>query len=82
MIDPKLLAMLRCPVSKTPLAMADTQLIEKLNQSIQGGELRDQLDQKVTEPLQAGLVTEDGSRLYAIRNGIPDMNPDDAIQLA
>ena len=80
-IEADLLRMLRCPQEGCMLAIADDSLIQKLNEQIQRGELRDAQDQKIQEPIDAGLVTESGSRLYPIRGGIPTLIADEAIEL-
>tara|TARA_R110002049_G_scaffold4601_5_gene32749 strand:- start:1047374 stop:1047577 length:204 start_codon:yes stop_codon:yes gene_type:complete len=61
--------------------MADDSLLAKLNDQIGQGTLRDALDQKVDQPLQAGLVTASGTRLYPIRGGIPTLIADEAIPI-
>ena len=81
MIDPKLLAMLRCPVDAKPLTIADSKLIDQINASISAGEARDCLDQAVSEPIDGGLVSGDGSRVYPIRGGIPTLIADEAIRV-
>jgi uncharacterized protein YbaR (Trm112 family) len=80
-IDPTLLAMLRCPQDGSMLAIADEELIDRLNAQIARGDLRDVLDQPVVEPLQSGLITESGQRLYPVRGGIPTLITDEAIEL-
>lgn len=80
-IDSDLLRMLRCPKEGSTLALADESLIQKLNDQIRRGELRDSQDQKVEASMEAGLVTESGNRLYPIRGGIPTLIADEAIEL-
>ena len=74
--------MLRCPKEGCVLAMAEEALIEKLNDQIKAGTLRDAQDQLVEQPLQAGLVTQTGTRLYPVRGGIPTLIADEAILLS
>ena len=81
MIDAKLLAMLRCPLEGSELAIADESLLARLNELIEQGELRDRADQKVLEPIEVGLVTADQKRVYPVRGGIPTLIPDQAIEL-
>ena len=73
--------MLRCPIDGTTLAIADSELVGRLNQSVANGELRDHLDQKVTEPIDGALVTVDGKRAYLIRGGIPTLIADESVSL-
>ena len=80
-IDPDLLAMLRSPKDGSLLAIADDQLISRLNRAIADGQLRDAEEQVVNEPLEAGLVTESGKRLYPIRGSIPTLIAEEAIEI-
>ena len=73
--------MLRCPIDGTTLAIADAPLVSRLNDAITSGDLRDRQDQKVTEPIDAALVTEDGKRVYPVRGGIPTLIADESIDL-
>ena len=82
MIEPKLLAVLRCPVTGGELKLAEKTLVERLNAAIDGGTLRDRQDQKVTQAIDGGLVTSDTNRLYPIRGGIPTMIADESIELS
>ena len=81
MIEPKLIAMLRCPLSGSKLKVAEKTVIERLNRLVAAGELRDHQDQKIAEPIEAGLVTENDARLYPVRNSIPTMVADESIEL-
>lgn len=81
MIDPKLLAMLRCPIDGTTLAIADDELVDRFNTQIAAGELRDRVDQKITTAVQSALVTTDGKRAYLVRGGIPTLIADESVDL-
>ena len=81
MIDEKLIQMLRCPIDGSELALADQLLVRRVNEGIRRGEVRDRHDQKVTQPLDEGLVSAASNRLYAVRGGIPTLIADEAIEL-
>jgi uncharacterized protein YbaR (Trm112 family) len=81
MIDPALLSLIRCPIDSQPLEVASQPLCAALNQRIQQGQLRDQVDALVEEPLQGALVTRDATRAYPIREGIPTLIPTEAIPI-
>ena len=76
---PKLSLIARCPIDGSKLILAEKLLIERLNQSITKGELRDRMDQKVTVELEAGLMNASETWLYPIRSGIPSLLADEAL---
>lgn len=73
--------MLRCPKSGKPLELAGSELTSTINRLIEDGIARDRLEQKVREPIEDGLVTQDRSWLYPIRSGIPTLVSEEAIQI-
>lgn len=81
MVDPKLIALLRCPIDGNEVKLAEDSLVTRINDGIQRGEIRDRQEQKVMEPIDAGLVNHDGTRLYPIRGGIPTLVADEAIEV-
>jgi len=70
-VNGKLLEILCCPVSKTPLTMLGRQKLDKLNDAIKSGEALFVDGEKVTEPLQEALITEDGKVVYPVQDDIP-----------
>jgi uncharacterized protein YbaR (Trm112 family) len=82
MIDAELLEKLCCPETHQPLAPAESALIQRLNAEAASGRLRNRAGQPVTEPLDGGLVREDGQVLYPIRRRIPILLIDEGIALA
>jgi uncharacterized protein YbaR (Trm112 family) len=70
-VDSKLLEILCCPVSKTPLNVLGREKLDKLNSSIKSGEALYVNGEKLTEPLQEGLITEDGKVIYPVQDDIP-----------
>lgn len=81
MIDEALLKILVCPENKTPVVPADSNLIQSLNAKIAQGSLRNRAGETVTEKIDGGLVREDRKYLYPIREDIPIMLIDEAIEL-
>ena len=70
-VNGKLLEILCCPVSKTPLTVLGRQKLDKLNNAIKSGEALFVDGEKVTDPLQEALVTEDGKVVYPVQDDIP-----------
>jgi uncharacterized protein YbaR (Trm112 family) len=81
MIDRELLDILVCPETKEPVRLAEADLVERVNRSVSGGSLRNRGGENVTQPIDGGLVREDGKLLYPIREDIPIMLIDEAILL-
>ena len=73
MVDAQLLEILACPETKQPVRLADDDLVRRVNAAIAAGTLKNRDRQAVTEPIQAGLVREDGQYLYPVRDDIPVM---------
>ena len=80
-MDSFLINLLRCPESIQPLHPATPALIDSLNQRITSGNCLNQAGQRISQPLVAALLREDGRRLYPIRNGIPVMLAAESISL-
>ena len=81
MVDPELLQILVCPENKQSLREADAALVGRLNADIAKGRVRNRAGEVVREPLDGGLVREDGKFVYPVREGIPIMLIDEAIAL-
>jgi uncharacterized protein YbaR (Trm112 family) len=81
MIDADLLKILCCPETHQGLRVAEPALLEKLNQQIAAGGLKNRAGQPVKEKIDGGLVRADGKFLYAIRQDIPVMLVDEGIPL-
>ena len=70
-VDGKLLEILCCPVSKTPLTVLAQEKLDKLNSAISSGEALYVDGKKVKDPLTEGLITEDGKVIYPVQDDIP-----------
>ncbi|MFN8059032.1 MAG: Trm112 family protein [Vicinamibacterales bacterium] len=81
MIDRELLEILACPEDKSPVRLAEPELVQRLNAQIQAKQLKNRGGELVGEEIAGGLVRADGKYLYPIRNEIPVMLIDEAIPL-
>jgi len=81
MIDTDLLKLLCCPETHQDLRVAESQLVEQLNQKIAAGALKNRAGQPVQERIDGGLIRADGKILYPIQAGIPLMLVEEAILL-
>jgi uncharacterized protein YbaR (Trm112 family) len=80
-IDKDLLAILCCPDTKQDVSLADAALIDKLNEAVSRGQLRNRANKPVTESLDGGLIRGDRKMLYPIREDIPVMLIEEGIPL-
>jgi uncharacterized protein YbaR (Trm112 family) len=80
-IDPELLKLLRCPKTTQPLVVASPAQIALVNQRIAAGSCQDAGGEEVGDPISAGLVSQDQRWLYPIRDRIPTMIAEEAIEL-
>lgn len=71
MIDKELLEILACPETHQTLREATADELAALNQRIQSGEAKTAAGEAVTIAVEGGLVREDGTILYPIRDRIP-----------
>ena len=70
-VDGKLLEILCCPVSRTPLTRLQAAKLERLNREIGDGKARYIGGEIVETTLEEALVTEDGKVIYPVADGIP-----------
>ena len=82
MIDADLLEILCCPETHQEVRLAEPAVVEKLNQQIATGLLKNRAGQPVQEKIDGGLIRADRKFLYPIRGRIPVMLVDEAIPFA
>jgi uncharacterized protein YbaR (Trm112 family) len=70
-IDGKLLEILCCPVSKTPLTRLPPNRLRKLNEAISAGNIQYVRGEAVELPLREALITEDSKVIYPVIDEIP-----------
>ena len=80
MVDKQLLDILCCPETKQDVTLVDVEFIKRINEAIKAGKVSNRAGEPVREAIDAGLVREDRKYLYPIREDIPIMLIDEAIQ--
>jgi uncharacterized protein YbaR (Trm112 family) len=78
-MDKRLLDILCCPVSKTPVKPLGRNQLDALNREIAQHGVKTTAGVEVASALQAGLITVDGKLIYRIDDDIPVMLADEAI---
>ena len=81
MVDPELLEILVCPETHQTVRPAKAEVLDRLNQAIQSGGVTNRGGGTVDAPVDEGLVREDDKILYPVREDIPIMLIDEAIEL-
>ena len=78
-IDPKLLDILCCPVSKQPVFPLSEEKLATVNAAIAAGQVTQADDTVVETPLSDGLITKNKQRIYRIDDGIPVMLEEESL---
>ena len=78
-MDKRLLDILCCPVSKTPVRMVSKQELGVLNAAIVAGNVDTVANVRVTAAVSEALITVDRKVIYRIQDGIPVMLPEEGI---
>ena len=78
-MDKRLLDILCCPVSKTPVRLLGRNELDALNAAIAQGAVDTVAGAKVRDRLDEGLITIDRKVIYRVDDGIPVMLPEEGI---
>ncbi len=78
-MDTRLLDILVCPVSKTPLRLLQRKELAALNRAIQTERVETVVGTALQSPLTEGLITRDGKVIYRLDDGIPVLLPEEGI---
>ncbi len=81
LVRDEFLTMLRCPVERQSLSLADDALLQSLNAAIGSGRLKNKGGDTIAKPIEGALVRQDRVLAYPIVDGIPVMLADEAIVL-
>ena len=82
MIDRRLLDILCCPVTKSPVRYLSAAELEALNRAIGQGAVKTEGGTPLTAAAAAGLITRDGRTIYRIEDDVPVMLADEAVATA
>ena len=80
-IDPFLLSILVCPETKQKVTIAVPALTEQLLKKLESGSLVAKGGHTIKHKFESGLIREDKTVFFPIRDGIPVMLMDEAIDL-
>ena len=78
-VDPKLLEILVCPITKVSVRVLGKQKLAALNRAIAEGGVKHMDGTVVEAPFDEALVTGDGRTVYRVDDGIPVMLEDLAV---
>lgn len=81
MIHDHSIAILRCPLDRSQLRLAEPKLLARLNAAIAAGRLTNRGGTQLEKSLDGALVREAGDLAYPIVDQIPVMLADEAIAI-
>ena len=81
MTDSKILDFLRCPLTKSKLRFAGQTEIDKVNELIERGEIKDNIGNAISTKLTGGLINADSTILMKVEDDIINTIPDELIVL-
>ena len=77
-----LLAILRCPVTRSGLRWAEPEELARTLRTAAAGALKPRVASANIRPFQHCLVCEAGEICYPVRDGLPFLLPEEAFSLA
>jgi len=80
-LDRKLLDIVCCPITRSPLELLSERELHALNELIGAGRIKNREDAIVDAPLAEALVTRSGKLIYPIRDGVPVLLEEQAMPL-
>jgi uncharacterized protein YbaR (Trm112 family) len=81
-LDDRLLDIVCCPVTHSPLARMAAGELERLNAAIAQKKIKNRGDEALEVELDEALVTRDGKLAYPVRDGIPMLVEEQGIAMA
>jgi uncharacterized protein YbaR (Trm112 family) len=81
LLSDEIIKILCCPKTKLPLKLLDQSAIDKINKEIENGELKYFTGDTVHDKIDGGFLRIDGKLLFPIKNEIPVLIMDEAIDI-
>lgn len=81
-VDKRLLEILCCPITKSPLRLLGDSELAALNHAIATSQVLNGAGTRVAAGLSSGLITRDEKSIYRVDDDIPVMLGDESIAVA